>query len=265
MKKFVWALVAALALASCSSPLGSDIEPKVALENAEARALGTAKIKLSKVTSYVHTKYGMGQLQRNIEILVADLSFEKEVVVAHQGLDGTWTDYPAAYQSTLPDGTEVWTAYLQEMYPTLGTRFALRYTTPQGTWWDNNGGQDYNIEKNIGTWLAADTNVRLESGFAYSVLYGMIDVRNLAPTKTVEIIWTADNWNTIKVTPAVFVGPSYYYGYSTTLSPNAYGIEKWSFNVDLEGATNVEYAISYNVAGKNYWDNNFGRNYKIVR
>ena len=42
------------------------------------------------------------------------------------------------------------------------------------------------------------------------------------------------------------------------------GIEAWHLTVSLGAATEARFAIFYRVAGTEFWDNNFWRDYRIT-
>lgn len=81
--------------------------------------------------------------------------------------------------------------------------------------------------------------------------FGVIEVKNLAFEKVVEVAykstWTETEWFKTK---------------ATYLAPAANGYEAWTFEA---GGPVEAFAIAYTVAGKTYWDNNNGQNYRSKR
>ncbi len=80
----------------------------------------------------------------------------------------------------------------------------------------------------------------------------VIRVQNLTYAKVVGIVFTTDNWATVQTA---------YGTYSLTM---ASGLEMWQVEATVGSATEVEFAIFYRAAGNEYWDNNFGRNYRVT-
>jgi hypothetical protein len=80
-------------------------------------------------------------------------------------------------------------------------------------------------------------------------------VKNLAPEKKVEIVYTTDSWKTTGVIQAVYQGKD-----GNTPSQEYWRVQS---EITCSGKT-IEYAIAYTVNGQTSWDNNFGRNYKIT-
>lgn len=85
---------------------------------------------------------------------------------------------------------------------------------------------------------------------------GYIRVVNLAYEKSVVIRYTEDEWKTFQDIPADFV-------FSMTQD----SIDVFVFTIFLQTKTSetsiVELAVRYQTAGKEYWDNNQNKNYRI--
>ena len=79
-----------------------------------------------------------------------------------------------------------------------------------------------------------------------------VGVKNLAYNKVVGIFFTTDNWATVQTALG---------SYSSTMKS---GLEVWQIAVPVGSATEVKFAIFYRVAGNEYWDNNFRRNYRVT-
>ena len=100
---------------------------------------------------------------------------------------------------------------------------------------------------------AANTETK-QAGVSVQKLYFLIQVANLAFTKQIDILWAgADGvWHTL---PAIFH------------SMSTGGVEYWNATTTLRATDtsplprNIQFAVRYRVNGKEYWDNNEGRNY----
>ena len=83
-------------------------------------------------------------------------------------------------------------------------------------------------------------------------VHGVVRVVNVDYDKDICVIWTRDDWKTIKETPC-----SHY------RTSRAEGMDRFSFTLRAD-RENVQFAIRYICAGKQYWDNNGGQNYAVV-
>ena len=101
------------------------------------------------------------------------------------------------------------------------------------------------------------TNVCLQSIVCYAFgMYGRIWTKNLAYEKYVAVRYTFDAWHTCKEATATFIP-----GASTD------SIDSFFFHIrppNTHADRKVEFAIRYRVCGNEYWDNNFGDNYRLV-
>ena len=279
MKKLTIAVLLALLLAGCGQEMingdGEAVKRSVTVTDARP-------VRLLQATAYTSAHYGIPADNFTLQVAVKDLAFAKEVDLWIKTESGAWTNYRPGYFYKKAGNTEIWTidatrtvypySYGYEL-PALAKpyEFAIRYKVNGKTYWDNNGGANYTLGYKDGELLGKDVNALVLYDGAWNntyagtgTFYGQILVRNLAYEKQVEIVYTTDNWATTKAVPCHFV-PSNWFPYGTTVTyPNAQGAERWSFQVEIPlGAPNVEYAVSYRVNGVNYWDNNFGMNYKI--
>lgn len=100
-------------------------------------------------------------------------------------------------------------------------------------------------------------NVCLESiSCDDSVVTGIIRVTNLCYAKEVKIRLTLDSWTSFRDV------------WADHLASNDDGkTEQFSFRftvpVDFEVDLGIEFAIRYRVAEQEFWDNNFGKNYRV--
>ncbi|XP_067311676.1 protein phosphatase 1, regulatory subunit 3Ca [Pseudorasbora parva] len=89
-------------------------------------------------------------------------------------------------------------------------------------------------------------------------LTGTVKVRNLAYDKSVQVRITFDSWKSFQDVECMFMN-------------NVYGCQDsdtFSFAIELPGyvapQNKVEFCISYKTGEQTYWDNNDGKNYKLV-
>lgn len=204
-------------------------------------------------------------------IEVENIAYDKRVAVRYTKRQSeVWQDLDAVYLAPLGGNREVWAFYSDEFsYParlSADFQFAVFYEVDGQTHWDNNGGMDYRIS--VGPRPIWPTDLVLgKSVFALrkangyntwtgNVLEGFVTLKNLAYDKVVKIVYTIDGWQTVR---EGFAG----YGH-----PLANDSEAWFFSIPLGGGygqtMDVEFALCYQVDGREYWDNNFGRNYSFV-
>lgn len=98
-----------------------------------------------------------------------------------------------------------------------------------------------------------------------NALVGQILVKNIAYHKIVVVRFTFDHWRTISETNAF---------YETRLNdgttPKDHKYDRFTFSIKLQDFTNVfstsqcmDFCVRYNVADQEFWDNNFGNNYRV--
>jgi hypothetical protein len=94
------------------------------------------------------------------------------------------------------------------------------------------------------------TEVAIRSAtLAAPTLHVEIAVQNLAYDKAVGVVFTTNHWGTVQT------------AYGTYRSTLASGAERWQVAATVGPAATVEFAAFYRAAGREYWDNNHGRNY----
>jgi hypothetical protein len=197
-------------------------------------------------------------------IAVRNLAYDKEVELTWSvvGQSGT---APARYLSSAGNGWEIWwvplwaPAYLpsplvQGDQVSLGVRYRVN-----GASYEDNGYQM--VLDSDGTARAAlvgrDRNVAVawetgsagRGGYSYAVV---IAVRNLAYAKRVELVYSTDQWASVQVAQATWMS-----------GPADNGAELWL--VYGPQMSSFDYAVSYTVEGRTYWDNNFGANFHVTR
>jgi hypothetical protein len=204
---------------------------------------------LQKVDTISLTSRNGSRIHDTFSVLVENLSFQKALFI-HANLNGTWTDIPMQFEKSVGNGKEMWKLRIDRGVQ-YNLEFAVKYQVNGKVFWDNNNNQNFLIDSSEGRRLFG---INVLAAGDYSVrnyfFHSTITVKNLGPTKQVDVIYSTDNWATTKVAYAVF-----------DRSHPGYENEEWTFDVDVSGASEIKYAISYQVNGVTYWDNNFGRNY----
>jgi hypothetical protein len=196
---------------------------------------------------------GMGSYSYtgSFKILVQNLAYEKQVSIWAKVGTG-WQDIGANYVQSLPGDLELWSAPANNSEG----EFVARYAVSGTTYWDNNGYTNYKFPQAFDEFAAlAGANYKVVLGsatLAASTLHVDLGVKNLAYDKVVGIMFTTDNWTTVQTAFGT---------YSSTMKS---GLEVWHISVPVGSATEVRFAIFYRVAGSEYWDNNFWRNYKVT-
>lgn len=236
------------------------------------------KVKLLKCwSSSAYVYHGMESRKRNFYVEVANIDFNKKVSIWHKMSDGTWKDLPLQFLASSVPGEEIW--FLSYDYstmsanPALSNEFVVKYTVKNQTYWDNNNGKNYKIAAADGMFLRSDLNVSVDvhaSYFSYypnsnplTANFGIVaDLRNIAYSKEAWVIYTTDGWKTNKQFKLNFQ-KYYVIGNGVSLvNPNQFGIERWAAYIPINPTIKkLEYAVVYKVNGKEFWDNNYGRNY----
>lgn len=283
MKKIAFLLIFVITLFSCSNDDNLNSEPATVSSTNTSRLAPNENVKLLKVFTSSDALYGFANYVRRFKIEVKNLAYHKSVVISHKMADGTWKDYSLNYISSTTTNTEIWGADLtitNSNYdgdtPSLlfADEFVVRYEANGTKYWDNNGGQNYKMSALEGTFLRTDLNISVDT--YYSAIYNgysntntfsvQVDVRNINPTKLVSVVYTTDNWNTVKTAPLNFT-PTLTVGARQWLtSPNRFGMERWIANIDIPNTVDaVKFAVVYKVNGLEYWDNNYEQNYTVVK
>lgn len=89
------------------------------------------------------------------------------------------------------------------------------------------------------------------------VLAGTVKVKNVSFEKSVKLRVTFDSWKSHTDIGCKYIKDTYPSSYSDTFSFEV------SFPENLRLHEHIEFAISYEVAGREYWDSNEGKNYRI--
>ncbi len=229
---------------------------------------------IKALTSYSFYR-GYGTYHRRFVVSVINQAFESEVYVYHQKLDGDWIEIPMHYIRTVGGDRELWELDNTEFETqTLGDQFVIKFKVNDQVYWDNNNGNNYQMSRHEGFFFAQpDLNVSVDEKLT-SIFYSsyenknifsvLVDVKNIAPVKEVQIVYTTNGWKTTSYAALTYV-KYWYNGYNKVIeSPNDFGIERWSGSVQLDlSIQDIEYAIVYKVNDQEYWDNNYGKNYTL--
>jgi len=161
-----------------------------------------------------------------------------------------WEDFEGQYVKTLSDGSQIWKVTTD--FIGFSIDYAIKYEVNGQTYWNNNNNNNFTIDNKLG---AANLVVTPAfSGSTTAAFYPIrVAVKNLGYNKMVNVRYTEDNWATYKDTTLNYQ------------SNNTDGSENWATTLNLNSNTisKFHYAVSYNVNGQIYWDNNFGINYNF--
>ncbi|WP_298541742.1 carbohydrate-binding protein [uncultured Aquimarina sp.] len=279
MKKYFYLFISLLVL-SCSTEDDFIENQEAEITITEVTAKSSNPVSLLKAWTTYSSYRGYQGYTRKFTVKVANLAYDKSVSIYHQRLDGNWDEIPLSYSQSVNDGqNEIWTVeYTNGGYSIdriYADEFVVKYEVDGITYWDNNNGTNYAMSRSEGSLFAdqslqvsADTDFVSLSYFPYddkNTFNITVDVRNLAPTKEVGVVYSSDGWQTQSYVPLTYRqtwtnGPLYY-----IQSPNNFGIERWQGNARLDTSVNeLEYAVVYRVNGNEYWDNNYGKNYTVT-
>ncbi|KZS39357.1 hypothetical protein AWE51_12505 [Aquimarina aggregata] len=280
MKKYFYLIITLFAL-SCSTE--DDAIPNqngLSLEKS-ANLKNSSPVQLVKAWNSYSFYRGFNTWTRKFTVKVANLNYDKSVSIYHEKVDGNWEEIPLSYSISLDNGDEIWEGQYRYYAYTPGKiyedEFVVKYDVNNTTYWDNNNNNNYKIEeKQIGSFFAEpDLNVSVDSDFdrLYTSFDGVTttlnivaDVRNISPTKEVQVVYTTDGWETERYFSLAYT-KYWYNSYDYVLtSPNPFNVERWTGSVTInEEVDDIEYAVVYKVNGQQYWDNNYGQNYSISK
>ncbi len=288
MKHILLAAMVSAALISCNKerPEATEAGGKIRTAKTAARLSPGENIRLLKART-VATYYSRSYIRvKGFYAEVANIAYAKQVFVHHKMTDGTWKDFPLSYIGPSENNAEIWGWEINYGVGTppensfaqtgFSDEFALKYIVNGQTYWDNNGSRNYNISSpyitdgyymqdglNISTDLFSSS---LRCTGTTGTLQVNADVRNIAYTKTLNLVYTTDNWRTVSSAPLRY-GSTYGYGGSNlTAFPGQQQFERWGVTVNVPASTTqVKFAVSYTVNGQTYWNNNYGRDYILNR
>jgi hypothetical protein len=264
-------LVLALAPALLLTAGCGEGAPEVAVLYQEATGVPEVRL-LSANAGYAWKKSGYGHdggFARGY-IEVENLAYHKQVVVHYEvSTQKDWLDVAATYVGPTSNNREVWSFQTPGYHhpPRLGAdfRFAVRYSVGGQTYWDNNDGRDYRV--GIGarpvyprvTLGGADLDLIQAEAKAGTFVVD-IAVKNLAFHKEVKVVYTFDDWATVKIADASYRTSSFHCLDYT----DAQHLEQWQLKAPVDAGTKqIKLAISYTVNGVTSWDNNQGADYTL--
>jgi hypothetical protein len=228
------------------------------------------------VCRFANTRFGCGSYDLFIKLRVkpvtgANLDWKRVGVVYRTLDDATERTALGYYVATWPGGDEEWHV------PVLVS--ASQKTILFDAWYQDGASHTY-VDDNSGELHVvndgpSDQVVRVEPWNSTVVadalgVHGQISLQlaDLDYDKQIELVATKDNWRTVTVL-GIGSGPNRWrwvedYAWS--------GRERWVIDVDLPGATSeLQYAVVYRHGVVNgartyeFWDNNQGANYHVVR
>jgi hypothetical protein len=281
MKRLLLGLLVLAVFFSCSNAILDPSQDSSTLNQSPELALNLAAldddpIQVLTIEDIARGHYGIPSRSVRFLLRVKNLGYDKSITVYGELSDGSWDDLSnsATYIGSADPGFELWTvtAAWNAYYgtPSFGDEFTIRYEVNGETYWANNDGVNYQSESHSGYQLTDDAgNVRLSSAYHYSYNNSVsisAVLKNIAYDKVVKVRYSYDNWNSYSESE---LSHSPYWGYSYTSpvpSPNTHGIELWNTTFSLPAGIapeDVKFAISYEVNGEKYWDNNFEQDYSL--
>ena len=194
----------------------------------------------------IFQKYGMTTYEVYIQTKV---NANNQKVYVHYNYVNyePWRDVEAQYFTTLDDGSKIWKA----TFTSINTKYCIKYVADGVTYWDNNNGRDYTYGNSIGS--APVFAERIGYQYSYQSFTVNALLQNYAYHKNVFVRYTTDGWNSCH---------DFAMSYSSTKED---GTEEWTANLPISAYDtyigNFQYAICYQVNGREYWANNFGANF----
>ena len=228
----------------------------------------TEKVKLlSAKISPLYTRGVLKGYKSSGYIVVRESGFEEKVVI-HYSYGGDWKEVKAEFVGMDQQQQQIWKFETPEIKPSFHyykftSEFAINYQKDGKNYWDNNQGSNYFLRMtNVPyfsnrPYLLGSLNVLLDhANYQHyngnTTLSGEVLVKNLAYNKDIQIVYTTNNWETKQ-----YVTARYYSKYDDNL-------EKWRFAIrNLAPNAKIKYRVKYTVNGNTYWDDNFGRDYKV--
>ncbi len=266
MRKIYLVVFTILGLYSCTNDTDSLDTVNESIELA-AKSSST-NVKLIRAWTSNSSSPVQQQYVRRFVVKVKNLAYQKQVTIYHATNNGTWVDIPLTYQQSIENNEEIWVGEVAPDTQYYADEFVVKYTVDGVTYWDNNNGTNYSMPLSIGAYLAPEVEAFVDN--YYTRFYGNyfainVDVRrDYGAVGTVEVVYTTDNWATTQ-TASLSYQRYFRVGYADYIqSPNQFDIDKWETSVNVgPGVNSIQYAVVYKVAGQEYWDNNFGKNYTI--
>ena len=201
----------------------------------------------------------------SFQVVVDNISSNKQVFVHRELEDGSWIDIPMYFDGKAGQNKEIWR--VGTGMEDVGSDFVIKMVAGGVEYWDNNSGQNYQLDygytlgntnevvvNNIGSTLKEDGTLDV---------YTTIVVDNIGYDKQVELVYTNDDWVTSEVIAAKYAGPQPVYGYGSYPNPSASGAEAWHANFNIDPSAKHKFFVKYTVNGQSYYANNYGLDYTI--
>lgn len=203
---------------------------------------------------------------------VENLAYKKEVEVVWTGEDGTRHSLRAKHVGSSGANREIWQAHASFVLTAEDSlpgdvQFVLHCRQADRDYWHPADQRGVSINADSGIRVGDDLPLMnvdyqplLYAGQQY--LPAAIAVRQDIGPEKVWIRWTTDRWRTFTDTPAFLLRKHWHHAAgSAARNPNRYGFGVWISQLHLGDAYQVEYALCCEGKGRQYWDNNFGKNY----
>lgn len=240
----VFALFLSLGFSASFSDVANAYDPNVQLTYAHTKTIPGSPNNISRLSGGVE---------------VTNLSPTKQVKVVYTTGNGIWQEQSASYVTSVGGGYEAWNFDIDAPLNTT-FEFAIKYEVNGQTYWDNNNGSNYKVGgASQPDKILSKAALKLYESSYYSnrsgvFIGGKVYLKNIDPTKTVNIVYSYDNWATVLNASA---------SYNSFVPNSGNAFEIWNFDFAATGQP-VKFAISYTVNGVTYWDNNNGQNYSLV-
>jgi Carbohydrate/starch-binding module (family 21) len=230
--------------------------------NQIASAQTTEVISLKSAVSQQWVGGGQTGYYQSYYVRVKNIGFSKKVFIHYKDTNGVWKDLPL----TFSDHYKNYDVFSTGSGSVQGdVEFVIRYEVNGQVYWNNNGGRNYFLPRgqsiiggNVTMWNLSLLRYSCAGWMGACIqahIYGNIHVKNLAPNKNVGVRCSYDNGSTwFNVTAS--------YAYSVPLSN---GTEVWTIDSNSKIISNIYADATWQCAAfyDNYWDNNFGQNYKL--
>jgi hypothetical protein len=206
-----------------------------------------------------------------VSVKVKNIAFSKDVVIHYTPDGNTWKDFSLAFSSHFGD-YDIFTGTVNEQV----AQFVIRYSASRETFFDNNSGQNYHFGSDLASvgGKVVLNNARAKQGsqvgggfvFTTSWLEGEILVNNLSFVKEIGIRLSADGDISWHDTHGSFAGSHASNGIFVGTGAEVWKFKTPELNLDTYSST-FRFAVFYRhvATGEVFWDNNFGRDYKISK
>jgi len=212
------------------------------------------------------------QQELTFAMIVQNLAYHKHVEVLWAGEDDVRHALKAEYVGPFGPNSEIWQARatfpLAAEDPLPGDiQFVLRCHIAGQDYWGPPDQRSYTMNADSGIRIAdefpllnVDFQTCLNVGQQYFPI--TIVVRQHLRPEEVFVRWTTNHWQTFTDTPAFFGRKHWQRAIgSNARNPNRYGCAVWISQLHLGDVYQVEYALCCRAKGREFWDNNCGKNY----